>query len=112
MRSNINFVALPSMDEYILTTENHILYCKASGNYTHIHLSDGSVVVLSKKLKQITSELDSDYFVRVHHSYLVNLLHAKKFIKKYGGQLLLVNGETVDVSRSKKKELFDRLHII
>jgi two-component system LytT family response regulator len=108
----IQFVALPSMDGFILTTASNIVYCRANGNYTKIHLLDGTTVVLSKKLKAVEFALNREFFVRVHHSYLVNLFHAKKYVKKFGGQLLLSNGETIDVSRSKRKILMDRLTIV
>lgn len=100
------------MDEYVLTSENNILYCNANGNYTKIFLVDGTMHVLSKKLKSVEAVLNKEFFVRVHHSYLVNLLHAKKYLKKYGGQLLLNNGDIIDVSRSKKSTLFEKLKII
>lgn len=106
------FVALPSMDEYVLTTESNIIYCHANGNYSRIQLVDGTTVVLSKKLKELEAVLDDTYFVRVHHSYIVNLMHARKYIKKYGGQLLLSNGQIIDVSRSKRKALFDHLRVV
>ncbi len=110
--NQIQFVALPSMDGFVLTTASNIVYCKANGNYTKVHLIDGSNVVLSKKLKAVEFALNHEYFVRVHHSYLVNLFHARKYVKKYGGQLLLSNGETIDVSRSKRKVLMDKLTIV
>jgi two-component system LytT family response regulator len=51
-----------------------------------------------------------DYsFFRVHHSYLVNLNEINKYIKGEGGYLLMSDGSTVDVSRSKKELLLKRL---
>ena len=102
-------VALSGLNEYILTTEEDIISCHSSGNYTEIHLADGRRVVVSKTLKDVAASLKTNYFVRVHHSHLINLRHAKKFLKKDGARLLLDNGMEVLVSRSKKKDLMERI---
>ena len=106
---NNHIVALSSLNEYILTTEEDIISCHSSGNYTEIHLNDGRRVVISKTLKEVQKSFKTNYFVRVHHSHLINLRHAIKFLKKDGARLLLDNGKEVMVSRSKKKDLMDRI---
>jgi two-component system LytT family response regulator len=51
-----------------------------------------------------------DYsFVRVHHSYLVNLNEVEKYFKGEGGYLLMSDKTTVDVSRSRKEILLKKL---
>ena len=102
-------IALSGLNEYILTTEEDIISCHSSGNYTEVHLHDGRRVVVSKTLKEVERSLKTDYFVRVHHSHLINILHARKYLKKDGARILLVNGKEVLVSRSKKKALMNRI---
>ena len=102
-------VALSAINEYILTTEENIISCHSSGNYTEIKLADGRKVVISKTLKEVEASLKTRDFVRVHHSHLINLRHARKFLKKDGARLLLDNGDEVMVSRSKKKDLMNRI---
>ena len=51
-----------------------------------------------------------DYsFARVHHSFLVNLNEVEKYVKGEGGYLLMSDGTTVDVSRSRKEMLLKKL---
>ncbi len=51
-----------------------------------------------------------DYsFARVHHSYLVNLNEVEKYVKGEGGYFLMSDGTTVDVSRSRKDMLLNKL---
>ena len=51
-----------------------------------------------------------DYsFVRVHHSHLVNLNEVEKYIKGEGGYLLMSDGTTIEISRSKKEILLKKL---
>ncbi len=49
--------------------------------------------------------LEDFMFMRVHHSYLVNLNEIRKYIKGEGGNLIMSDGSSVDVSRSKKDQL-------
>ena len=114
MKSSTNFelIALPSLNDYILTTEQAILYCASDGNYTVVHLMDGKKVTICKKLKEVEKTLSSDYFVRVHHSYIINLLHATKFSKRDGWQVMLRNGSAIAVSRSKREKLMERIHTL
>jgi len=44
-------------------------------------------------------------FMRIHKSYLVNLLHIKEYIRGEGGMVVLDNNKEVEVSR-RKKDLF------
>ena len=53
--------------------------------------------------------LDDFSFARVHHSFLVNLNEVDKYIKGDGGYLVMSNGATVDVSRSRKEMVLRRL---
>lgn len=104
-----HMIALSAINEYILTTEENIVSCHSSGNYTEVHLEDGRKVVISKTLKDVERSFRTRWFVRVHHSHLINLKHAIKFLKKDGDRLLLDNGNEVMVSRSKKKDLMERI---
>ena len=53
--------------------------------------------------------LEDHSFVRVHRCFLVNLNEVEKNIKGEGGYLLMSDGSSVDVSRSKKENLLKRL---
>ena len=48
-------------------------------------------------------------FFRVHYSYLVNMNEINKYMKGEGGYLVMSDGSSVDVSRSKKEVLIRRL---
>jgi two-component system LytT family response regulator len=53
-----------------------------------------------------------DYnFMRVHHSYLVNVNEIRKYIRGEGGSLVMSDGSSVDVSRSKKEMLLKKLQL-
>jgi len=56
----------------IFSNPDLIVYCKADGNYTQIHLSNRCLID-SKTLKQVQSLLPEDTFIRIHKSCLINI---------------------------------------
>ena len=55
---------------------------------------------------------DFDYFLRVHHSFLVNLNEIDKYVTGEGGYVVMSDGSNVDVSRSRKEMLLKKLQRI
>lgn len=98
-------IAFPTLHSYELVPLNNIMVCESSSNYTNVKLNNGQHMVVSKTLKEINDILDQPPFFRIHHSFLVNLQYAIRYIKGEGGFLVLTNEITVPVSRSKKEEL-------
>ena len=97
-------LALQLVGKTIYVNMDDILYCKADSNYTEVHLINEQKEMLSKKLKDLEAQTNASFF-RVHNSYLVNINYIKEFVKNEGLYLVLVNGNTIPVSRSKKNEL-------
>ena len=48
-------------------------------------------------------------FLRVHNSHVVNLNAITRYVKGEGGYLVMTDGSNVDVSRSRKELLLQRL---
>ena len=53
--------------------------------------------------------LEDHTFTRVHNSYIVNINEIEKYIKGEGGYLIMSDGSSVDVSRSRKDALLKKL---
>lgn len=98
-------IALPTMEGLEFIEISKITNCESDSNYCHIYTSDGENFLISKTLKEIEVLLTGHNFVRVHNSHLVNLLHAKRYNKGRGGELILKNKKSIPVSRSKKDDL-------
>ncbi len=94
----------------IYVDRDEILYCKSDGNYTEVHMTDNHKEVISKKLKDVEELIDSEKFLRVHHSYVINMDHLKEYIKTEGQYLVLKDGSSIPVSRSKKPDLLHFLN--
>ena len=57
-------------------------------------------------LKDVEEQLhDFSFFIRVHHSYMVNLNEVTKYIRGEGGYLIMSDSTTVNASRSRKDAL-------
>ncbi|MBC7947892.1 MAG: response regulator transcription factor [Chitinophagaceae bacterium] len=102
-------IALPTMEGLQIIPAESIISCASSSNYTILSLKENQRIVVSRTLKEIEEMLEEYAFLRVHHSYLVNLNEIRKYIRGEGGSLVMSDGSSVDVSRSKKEFLLKRL---
>ena len=107
-KSQNNKIAVPISDGFEFVVIKNILRIEASLSYSRIFLADGSSILVSKLLKDFEDILTPYNFFRVHNSHLINLKYIKKYIRGVGGQVLMDNGDLIDVSRRKKDE-FARL---
>jgi two-component system LytT family response regulator len=105
----VNQIALPTMEGLQLVPLESIISCASSSNYTIISLKENQKITVSRTLKEIEEMLEDYLFMRVHHSYLVNLNEIRKYIKGEGGNLIMSDGSGIDVSRSKKEQLLKKL---
>ena len=71
--------------------------------YIDIHTSSGKIT-LRKKISEIEELLPSEYFVRCHRSYIVNVKYIKSILKNH---VLLEDGVEIPISRGKYKEIKD-----
>lgn len=85
---------------------NDIIYCKADGNYTNVFLATRKRVFASESLKDIHEQkLKDPPFCRIHNSHLINVNHASEYVKGDGGYVIMDDGETLSVARSRKEQL-------
>jgi len=99
-------IAVPTAEGFEMIPAEHVIRCEADDNYTHLFLKNKNKITACRTLKEMEEQLsDFNYFVRVHHSYLVNLNEVTKYIRGEGGYLIMSDGSTVNVSRSRKDAL-------
>ena len=103
-------IAVPTAEGYELIPANQIIRCEADDNYTHFYMKNKTKIAASRSLKDIEELLqDFSAFVRVHNSYLVNLNEVTRYVRGEGGYLIMSDGTTVSVSRSRKELLLKKL---
>lgn len=102
-------IALATMEGLQMVPVDHIISCASDSNYTIIYLKQKRKLTVSKTLKEIEEMLEGYSFLRVHHSHLVNLVEIDKYVRGEGGYLIMSDASKVDVSRSRKELLLQKL---
>jgi two-component system LytT family response regulator len=104
-------LAIPNLEGFKLVHVDDILYCEADDNYTYIYIKNPNgknpiKIIASRILKDIQHLLSEyDMFVRIHHSYLVNLNEVNQYVRGEGGHVVMHDGTVLAVSRNKKEAL-------
>ncbi|WGK65537.1 LytR/AlgR family response regulator transcription factor [Croceiramulus getboli] len=98
-------ITIPQQDGFEVIAVEDILYCQADDNYTYIYLVQEKKKLVSKTLKYFEEALTPMGFVRVHKSYLINVSEVIQYKKGKGGHVVLSNGQSIQVSASKKANL-------
>lgn len=106
-------LAIPTNDGYVLISVDQIIFCEANDNYTHFHLRGGKNIAACRTLKEIEEQLSEfPFLIRVHHSYLVNLNEVLRYVRGEGGYLVMNDGTSINVSRSRKEPLLRKINFI
>jgi len=102
-------IAIPTMAGLEMIAVDSIITCASSSNYTTLYLKGRQKITASRTLKEIEEILDGLTFFRVHQSFLVNLNEITKYVKGEGGYLVMSDGTSIDVARSRKESLLIKL---
>lgn len=103
---HFNKIAVPTAEGFELVPADQVIHCEANDNYTHLFLKNKNKIIACRTLKEMEEQLlDFNFFIRVHHSYMINLNEVTKYIRGEGGYLVMSDGSTVSVSRSRKEAL-------
>ena len=105
----INKIAMPTMEGLQMIPVDSIISCESDSNYTIFRLKNKQKITASRTLKDVEEILEGHSFVRVHNSYLVNLNEIKRYVKGEGGYLVMSDGTHIDVSRTRKESLLQKL---
>lgn len=102
-------LCIPSLKGFLVVELKDILFCEAAGSYTNLHFTDHQMICSAKPIHEYEEMLDDAGFIRLHKSYLVNLLHVKEYIRGEGGIVILSNKKEIQVSRRKKDLFMNRM---
>ncbi len=97
-------LCLPTLKGFIVLKLDEIIYCEAERSYTIFHLEGNRTVTVSKPLFDYDVLLKDTTFLRIHKSYLINLLHVKEYQRGEGGLVIMSDNAEIEVSRRKKDQ--------
>jgi two-component system, LytTR family, response regulator len=97
-------IAISSADGFVFVKVSNIIYLESEGSYTYFYLKHNEKIITSKNIKEYEELLSDHDFFRIHKSYIVNMAEIVKYIRGEGGEVLMSNNVTLDVSRRRKDE--------
>ena len=107
-KAELQKIALPLLDGLLFVPVPEITYLHAKGSYTDVHLHNGEIHTTARTIKDYEDMLSQDTFCRVHHAYLINVNHIKKYSRGRGGFIEMEDGAIIEVSVRRKDEFLAR----
>ncbi|MFN8242820.1 MAG: LytTR family DNA-binding domain-containing protein [Ferruginibacter sp.] len=102
-------VALPQLGGINFLDVNEIISLQADSNYTVIHKQDMQKLVVTKTLKDFEEILDTDQFVRIHKSYIINLRYVTEYSTADGGMVKMTDGNIWSISRRQLDQFLRKM---
>lgn len=102
-------ILLYTIEGIYFVKKSELIKIEAMSNYSVFYQANGSKIIVSKTLKEYEALLETDNFIRVNRSVIVNLDYVLRYKKGDGGTLELEDGSEIEVSSSKKNVLIERL---
>ena len=98
--SSKDYLTVHSLENIEIVRKKDLIYCESDGRYTILYLKDRKITA-SKNLKLFEVNLKTD-FIRVHNSFLINIMHIKVIHKKNGIYCEMSNGKKIPISKRKQ----------
>jgi two-component system LytT family response regulator len=102
-------IILRTAESIHLLDVGNIICCDSDNSYTTVHTVEGEKIIVSRTLKDYEEMLTECGFYRVHKSYLINLVHIKRFDRLDGGYIVMTNGLKIPVASRKRDEMLGML---
>jgi two-component system LytT family response regulator len=95
-------LAIPTADGMEYLNPKDIIRIEADRSYSWFFLAGNRKTLVSKHLKEFQELLGDRNFFRSHNSHLINLKYVKKYIRREGGYIEMIDGSVIPVSRNRK----------
>jgi len=102
-------ISLPFNNGHVLVKVNDIVRLESESNYTNVFFTDQTSKLISKTTKEFEKILDTNIFVRIHKSHVINLNHLEKYTRVDGGTATMIDGTKVIISRRRFNEFLSKL---
>lgn len=102
--TNSKKICLPTQKGFTIVKLDEIVYCEAKSSYTVFRFLNHKQAIISKPLSDYEKLLLDASFLRIHKSYLINLIHVKEYLRGEGGNVIMTDGTEIEVSRRKKEQ--------
>jgi two-component system LytT family response regulator len=104
----IKKLVVPHIKGFTTINISNIILCEADGYCTNFYLTGNTKVSSSHHLKYYEEFLPQDQFLRVHNSYVINLLHVTGYTHQ--GVIMLSEGITCSLGTSRKQAFLQKFN--
>ncbi len=104
LNSQCRKLPLPTLEGFVFVDFEDIIHAEADRSYSVFSLINRSKIMVSKPLGDFEERLLNRNFIRVHNSHIINLGQVSQYVRGEGGHVIMTDGMTVPVSRSRKDE--------
>lgn len=102
-------IVVKTLDNIYLLETGCITHLEADASYTRIFTSDQGEIMTSRPIKDYEEILSGFGFLRIHRSYLINLMHVKRLEKGDGGFVVLTGDGKIPVASRKRDMMINLL---
>jgi two-component system LytT family response regulator len=95
---------LPTLEGFVFVDFEDIIHAEADRSYSVFSLVNRPKILVSKPLGDFEERLLNRNFIRVHNSHIINLGQVSQYVRGEGGHVIMTDGLTVPVSRSRKDD--------
>lgn len=90
---------------------NEIIVIEADGITSRVYIQNGRNYFVPFSLKEFEDVLPDNSFVRIHHSFIININHVIRYVKGKGRgiKVFMTNGLSAEVSVRKRTLFIDKL---
>ena len=105
---DIQKVIIPNVDGFQVVPIADIIRLEGDRNYTHFILTNEKKITTSKSLGEYEELLNNHGFYRIHQSTIVSLRHITAYLKEGGGNVEMIDGGVLKISRHRKADFLER----
>ena len=95
-------ISLSLKNELKILDANDIISISALKNASIVKLQHQKILKINKPINEFEKLTQDLSFVRIHRSYIVNLMHVQQYIKKSGGFIEMTDDSIFPISNHKK----------
>jgi two-component system LytT family response regulator len=104
---NNHKIGLPDADGIVFISINDIIKVEARAGYSVLYLTKNKKITSTKNLKDIEEMLPESSFLRVHHSWIINIQYLRKYYRGKNSYVELDDNSKVMVSSRKKNRFLN-----
>ncbi len=110
-----NTIVKPTVDDIFIKTEGKfirlsyqdILYIESMGDYVK-YFTPAKYYLTHSTLKAVEEKMNTNHFMKVHRSYIVNL----RKIKDIQDNSIVIEGKVIPISKSLKSDVMVRINVV